>query len=47
MQKNHTIIYGSSDDLVEINGQVDAEYENYTLAKRGIPFNVQTKQKEK
>jgi hypothetical protein len=38
MEKTHTIIYGSSDDLVEVNGQIDAEYENYTLAKRGIPF---------
>jgi hypothetical protein len=38
MRKTHTLIYGSSDDLVMINGQVDAEYYNYTLAKRGIRF---------
>ncbi len=38
MGKTHTIIYGSSDDLVEIDGQIQAEYDNYTLAKRGIPF---------
>lgn len=38
MEKTHTLIFGSSDDLVEVNGQVDAEYDNYTLAKRGIPF---------
>ena len=38
MEKTHTIIYGSSDDVVEISGQIDAEYENYTLAKRGISF---------
>jgi hypothetical protein len=38
MQKKHTIIYGIEDDLVEISGQINAEYENYTLAKRGIPF---------
>ena len=38
MEKTHTIIYGSSDDLVEIEGQGEGEYGNYTLAKRGIPF---------
>jgi hypothetical protein len=38
MEKTHTIIYGSSDDLVEIEGQIEGEYGNYTLAKRGIPF---------
>ena len=38
MEKTHTIIYGSSDDLVEIDGQIQAEYGNYTLASRGIPF---------
>lgn len=38
MEKSHTIIYGSSDDLIEIDGQVETEYNNYTLAKRGIPF---------
>jgi hypothetical protein len=38
MQKTHTIIYGVSDDLVEIEGQVEGEYDNYTLASRGIPF---------
>lgn len=38
MEKTHTIIYGESDDVIEISGQVDAEYINYTLAKRGIPF---------
>lgn len=38
MEKTHTIIYGSSDDLVEIDGQIQAEYNNYTLAKRGITF---------
>ena len=38
MEKTHTIIYGSSDDVVEIDGQVQAEYINYTLAKRGITF---------
>ena len=47
MQKNHTIIYGSSEDLVDINGQVDAEYENYTLAKRGIPFECSDETKGK
>jgi hypothetical protein len=38
MEKLHTVLYGSSDDTIEINGQVDAEYTNYTLSKRGIPF---------
>jgi len=38
MEKTHTIIYGASDDLVEIEGQVEGEYGNYTLASRGIPF---------
>ena len=38
MEKNHTIIYGGSDDIVEIDGQIQAEYNNYTLASRGIPF---------
>ncbi len=38
MEKTHTIIYGSSDDLVEIEGQIQAEYGNYTLASRGITF---------
>jgi hypothetical protein len=38
MEKKHTIIYGSSDDLVEIDGQIQAEYGNYTLASRGISF---------
>jgi hypothetical protein len=38
MEKTHTIIYGSSDDLVEIDGQIQAEYGNYTLASRGITF---------
>lgn len=38
MEKTHTLIYGASDDVVEISGQIDAEYENYTLAKRGITF---------
>jgi hypothetical protein len=38
MENTHTLIYGSSDDLVEIEGQVQGEYENYTLAKRGISF---------
>ena len=47
MQKNHTIIYGSSEDLVDINGQVDAEYKNYTLAKRGIPFECSDETKGK
>lgn len=38
MQKTHTLVYGSSDDVIEIEGQVEGEYNNYTLAKRGIPF---------
>jgi hypothetical protein len=38
MEKTHTLIYGGSDDLVEIDGQIQAEYNNYTLASRGIPF---------
>ena len=38
MEKKHTLIYGVSDDLVQIQGQLEAEYENYTLASRGIPF---------
>jgi hypothetical protein len=38
MEKTHTIIYGASDDLVEIEGQIQGEYDNYTLASRGIPF---------
>jgi len=38
MEKMHTLVYGSSDDLIEIEGQVEGEYNNYTLAKRGIPF---------
>lgn len=38
MQKTHTIIYGASDDSVLIEGQIDSEYQNWTLAQRGIPF---------
>jgi hypothetical protein len=38
MEKTHTLIYGASDDLVILQGQIDEEYGNYTLAKRGIPF---------
>jgi hypothetical protein len=38
MEKTHTIIYGASDDLIEIEGQIEGEYGNYTLASRGIPF---------
>ena len=38
MEKTHTLIYGESDDLVQVSGQVQAEYENWTLAQRGIPF---------
>jgi hypothetical protein len=38
MEKTNTLIYGSSDDLIEIEGKVEGEYNNYTLAKRGIPF---------
>lgn len=38
MEKTHTLIYGSSDDLVKIEGQIEGEYENYTLAKRGVTF---------
>ena len=38
MEKTHTLIYGSSDDLVEVSGQLQAEYKNWTLAQRGIPF---------
>ena len=38
MEKTHTIIYGSYDDVVEIDGHLQAEYENWTLAQRGIPF---------
>lgn len=38
MEKTHTLIYGASDDLIEIEGQIEGEYDNYTLAKRGIPF---------
>ena len=38
MEKTHTIIYGDSDDSVLVDGQVEAEYVNYTLSKRGIPF---------
>ena len=38
MQKTYTLVYGSSDDIIEIEGQVEGEYNNYTLAKRGIPF---------
>jgi hypothetical protein len=38
MEKTHTLIYGASDDLVEIEGQIEGEYGNYTLASRGIPF---------
>ena len=45
MEKTQTIIYGSSDDVVEISGQIDAEYENYTLAKRGISFECSDKTK--
>ena len=38
MEKTHTLIYGASDDIVAIEGQLCEEYENYTLAQRGIPF---------
>jgi hypothetical protein len=38
MEKTHTIIYGASDDLVQIDGQIQREYCNYTLAQRGVPF---------
>ena len=38
MEKLHTLIYGASDDSIIIEGQIDKEYINYTLAKRGIPF---------
>jgi hypothetical protein len=38
MENTHTLIYGASDDIVAVEGQLCAEYENYTLAKRGIPF---------
>lgn len=38
MEKTHTIIYGQSDDVVTVDGQLEAEYENYTLASRGITF---------
>jgi hypothetical protein len=38
MQNTHTLVYGSSDDIIEIEGQVEGEYNNYTLAKRGISF---------
>jgi len=38
MEKLHTLIYGSSDDCLIIEGQVEKEYTNYTLSKRGIPF---------
>ena len=38
MEKTHTVIYGASEDLVQIEGQIQADYGNYTLAQRGIPF---------
>jgi hypothetical protein len=38
MEKTHTIIFGLSDDTIEVKGQVQAEYINWTLAQRGIPF---------
>jgi hypothetical protein len=38
MEKLNTIIYGCEDELIKIAGQVQAEYKNWTLAQRGIPF---------
>ena len=38
MEKTHTLIYGGSDDLVVLQGQIDSEYQNWTLAQRCIPF---------
>jgi hypothetical protein len=38
MEKKHTLIYGASDDCVILQGQIDSEYTNWTLAQRGIPF---------
>lgn len=38
MKRTHTIIYGLSDDFIIIEGQIEGEYINYTLAKRGISF---------
>lgn len=45
MEKTHTLIFGASDDIVAIDGQLCEEYENYTLAKRGIPFECSDKTK--
>ena len=47
MEKTHTLIYGESDDLVQVDGQVQAEYENWTLAQRGIPFECSDETKGK
>jgi len=38
MAKTPTLIYGASDDIVEVDGQVQAEYDNWTLAQKGIPL---------
>jgi hypothetical protein len=38
MKKTNTILFGSSDDLVELKGQIESDYINWTLAQRGIPF---------
>jgi len=38
MKKSHTIIFGHSDDVVLVGGNIDCQYENYTIAKMGLPF---------
>lgn len=37
-KKNHTILFGVEEDLIKVEGQINSKYENWTLAKRGIPF---------